>query len=113
MRDAIKAFRKTNRMARTFSYSAGIFRDLLSGKGAFEPRHKDGRHVEVDILDLVDDTLALFKAKAREKGLELVALADPAAPRIVPADPVGVRASVAEAVSAPPFYFSSQDAKPL
>jgi hypothetical protein len=46
---AIKAFRKTNRMARSFSYKAGIFRELLQEKGAFEPRHDDGRHVEVDI----------------------------------------------------------------
>ena len=47
---AIKAFRKTNRMARSFSYRAGIFRTLLQGKGAFEPRHNEnGRYVEVDL----------------------------------------------------------------
>ncbi len=46
---AIKAFRKTNRMARSYSYKPSIFRTLLMGKGGFEPRHDDGRHVEVDI----------------------------------------------------------------
>jgi lipoprotein-anchoring transpeptidase ErfK/SrfK len=46
---AIKAFRKTNRMARNESYKASIFRTLLEGKGAFKPRYNDGRHVEVDI----------------------------------------------------------------
>ncbi len=46
---AIKAFRKTNGMARSYSYRPGIFRELLMGKGAFEPRHDEGRHVEVDI----------------------------------------------------------------
>jgi lipoprotein-anchoring transpeptidase ErfK/SrfK len=46
---AIKAFRKTNNMARTFSYSPAIFKELLQGKGGFQPRHDDGRHVEVDI----------------------------------------------------------------
>jgi EAL domain-containing protein (putative c-di-GMP-specific phosphodiesterase class I)/signal transduction histidine kinase/ActR/RegA family two-component response regulator len=54
---------------------------------------------EVDILDLVDDTLALFKAKAREKGLELIALADSNAPRIVPADPVRLGQVVSNLVS--------------
>jgi membrane protease YdiL (CAAX protease family)/lipoprotein-anchoring transpeptidase ErfK/SrfK len=46
---AIKAFRKTNHMARNESYKPGIFRELLEGKGAFKPRYNDGRHVEVDI----------------------------------------------------------------
>jgi lipoprotein-anchoring transpeptidase ErfK/SrfK len=46
---AIKAFRKTNRMGRSEAYRRPIFRELLMGKGGFEPRHKEGRHVEVDI----------------------------------------------------------------
>ncbi|MBW8733927.1 MAG: response regulator [Asticcacaulis sp.] len=54
---------------------------------------------EVDILDLVDDTLSLFQAKAREKSLELIALADPDAPRMVPADPVRLGQVVSNLVS--------------
>ncbi len=54
---------------------------------------------EVDILDCVDDTLALFQAKAREKGIELVAHADPEAPRLVPADPVRLGQVVSNLVS--------------
>jgi hypothetical protein len=46
---AIKAFRKTNGMARSEAYRPSIFRTLLMGKGGFVPRHDDGRHVEVDI----------------------------------------------------------------
>ncbi|MDP9189096.1 MAG: L,D-transpeptidase [Actinomycetota bacterium] len=46
---ATKAFRKTNGMARSEAYRPSIFRELLEGKGAFEPRYNDGRHVEVDI----------------------------------------------------------------
>jgi hypothetical protein len=46
---AIKAFRKTNNMARSFAYSPAIFEKLLKGEGAFQPRYNDGRHVEVDI----------------------------------------------------------------
>ena len=54
---------------------------------------------EVDILDCVDDTLALFQAKAREKGIELVAHAHPEAPRLVPADPVRLGQVVSNLVS--------------
>ena len=53
----------------------------------------------VDILELVDDSLALFKAKAREKGLELVAQTNPAAPRIVPADAVRLSQVISNIVS--------------
>ncbi len=46
---AIKAFRKTNGMARSEAYRPAIFRMLLMGDGAFKPEHTEGRHVEVDI----------------------------------------------------------------
>jgi lipoprotein-anchoring transpeptidase ErfK/SrfK len=46
---AIKAFRKTNKMARSYRYSKRIFRRLLTEGGAFQPRYDDGRHVEVDL----------------------------------------------------------------
>jgi hypothetical protein len=46
---ALCAFRKVNNMERNFSYKPAIFRKLLMGRGAFEPRYHDGHHVEVDI----------------------------------------------------------------
>jgi hypothetical protein len=46
---AICAFRKVNGMARNFSYKAAIFRKLLMGRGAFQPRYHEAHHVEVDI----------------------------------------------------------------
>jgi lipoprotein-anchoring transpeptidase ErfK/SrfK len=46
---AIKAFRKVNGMRWSEAYAPSIFRTLLQGKGAFQPRFDDGRHVEVDI----------------------------------------------------------------
>lgn len=46
---AIKAFRKTNNMARSEAYRPSIFRTLLMGKGGFDPKYDDGRHVEVDL----------------------------------------------------------------
>jgi lipoprotein-anchoring transpeptidase ErfK/SrfK len=46
---AIKAFRKVNGMRWSEGYHPSILRTLLQGKGAFEPRFDDGKHVEVDI----------------------------------------------------------------
>jgi len=46
---AIKAFRKVNHMRWSEAYRPSIFRTLLRGEGAFEPRFDDGKHVEVDI----------------------------------------------------------------
>ncbi len=57
---AIKAFRKVNGMSWSEAYSPAIFRTLLQGKGAFQPRFDDGRHVEVDISKQV---MALVEGK--------------------------------------------------
>jgi hypothetical protein len=46
---ATLAFRKVNHMGRSMSYRPAIFRKLLTGRGAFEPRFDDGHHVEVDL----------------------------------------------------------------
>jgi hypothetical protein len=46
---ATLAFRKVNHMARNMSYRPVIFRKLLMGRGAFEPRFDEAHHVEVDI----------------------------------------------------------------
>jgi L,D-transpeptidase catalytic domain len=47
---AVMAFRKVNRIKRTFNASPGIFKKLAAGRGSFHLRypHK-GKHVEVDI----------------------------------------------------------------
>ncbi len=46
---ATLAFRKVNHMSRNMSYRPVIFRKLLMGRGAFEPRFDDGHHVEADL----------------------------------------------------------------
>jgi hypothetical protein len=47
---AVLAFRKVNRMARTYDATPGIFKTLAGGHGGFNLRHPGaGRHVEVDI----------------------------------------------------------------
>ncbi len=57
---AIKAFRKVNGMRWSERYARSIFRTLLQGDGAFQPRFDDGRHVEVDISKQV---MALVEGK--------------------------------------------------
>jgi L,D-transpeptidase catalytic domain len=57
---AIKAFRKVNGMSWSEAYSPAIFRTLLLGKGAFNPRFSDGKHVEVDVSRQV---MALVEGK--------------------------------------------------
>ena len=59
-RFAIKAFRKTNHMRWSEAYSPAIFRQLLQGRGRFEPRFDEGHHVEVDISRQV---MALVEGK--------------------------------------------------
>jgi L,D-transpeptidase-like protein len=46
---ATLAYRKVHNMARNESYGPSIFRTLLMGRGAFQPRFHEGHHVEVDI----------------------------------------------------------------
>src|SRR5262245_30106400 len=46
---ATAAFRKVNGMARNMQYKPVIFRKLLMGRGAFQPRYRSGHHVEVDL----------------------------------------------------------------
>ncbi len=54
---------------------------------------------DVDIIDVVDDALGLFQARAREKGLELVAAVNPDAPRYARADAVRLGQIVSNLVS--------------
>jgi lipoprotein-anchoring transpeptidase ErfK/SrfK len=47
---AVMAYRKVNRMTRTFSASEDIVRRVLAGKGAYEVRHPNlGHHAEADL----------------------------------------------------------------
>ncbi len=63
---ATLAFRKVNNMARNYQYKPVIFKKLLQGDGAFQPRYHSGHHVEVDISRQVmalingDDVVATF-----------------------------------------------------
>ncbi len=54
---------------------------------------------DVDIVDTVDETLSLFSAAARDKGLELVAAVSPDAPRMVRGDAVRLGQVVSNLVS--------------
>jgi signal transduction histidine kinase/EAL domain-containing protein (putative c-di-GMP-specific phosphodiesterase class I)/CheY-like chemotaxis protein len=56
-------------------------------------------NIGVDLIALVDDTLALFHARARDKGLELGAFIDPGLPRTVAGDPVRLGQIVSNLVS--------------
>jgi hypothetical protein len=62
---AVMAFRKTNRMARKWSSTPGIFRKLAGGRGDFNLEYPGkGHHVEVDIsrqvMVLADDGKAKY-----------------------------------------------------
>ncbi|HTN41433.1 MAG TPA: EAL domain-containing protein [Asticcacaulis sp.] len=93
---------RAKRHARTIARSGrsllAVINDILDFS-KIEAGKLDVETCEVDILDCVDDTLALFQAKAREKGIELVASAHPDAPRLVPADPVRLGQVVSNLVS--------------
>jgi hypothetical protein len=47
---AVLAFRKVNRMSRTYNATPDVFKRLASGKGSFNLLHPEaGKHVEIDI----------------------------------------------------------------
>jgi len=60
---AILAFRKVNGMARNTRFSKKIFKKLLQGRGGFKPKHKRGRHVEVDLSRQVMSLIASGEAQ--------------------------------------------------
>ena len=93
-----KARRHAQTIARSGRSLLAVINDILDFS-KIEAGKLEVETCAVDILDLVDDTLALFKAKARDKGLELIAIADADAPRIVPADPVRLGQVIANLIS--------------
>ncbi|ESQ78416.1 EAL domain-containing protein [Asticcacaulis sp. YBE204] len=82
-----KARRHAQTIAKSGRSLLAVINDILDFS-KIEAGKMDVEITEVDLLDLIDDTIGLFHAKAREKGLELVALVQPDAPRIAPADAV-------------------------
>jgi signal transduction histidine kinase/EAL domain-containing protein (putative c-di-GMP-specific phosphodiesterase class I)/FixJ family two-component response regulator/HPt (histidine-containing phosphotransfer) domain-containing protein len=82
---------KARRYAQTIANSGrsllAVINDILDFS-KIEAGKMDVEICPVDMVTLLDDTLALFAAKAKEKDLELVAFIHPDAPRIVPADRV-------------------------
>ncbi|CAL4866403.1 Sensor histidine kinase RcsC [Asticcacaulis sp. MM231] len=93
---------RAKRHARTIAKSGrtllAVINDILDFS-KIEAGKLEVETCEVDILDLVDDTVMLFQDRAREKGLELVVHAHPDAPRLVPADPVRLGQVVSNLVS--------------
>ncbi|MDC7684868.1 EAL domain-containing protein [Asticcacaulis sp. BYS171W] len=82
-----KARRHAQTIAKSGRSLLAVINDILDFS-KIEAGKMDVEITEVDLLDLIDDTISLFHAKAREKGLELVAFVQPDAPRIAPADAV-------------------------
>lgn len=82
---------KARRYAETIAKSGrsllAVINDILDFS-KIEAGKMDVEICQVDVVELIDDALQLFAAKAREKNLELVAFVHPDAPRLVPADPV-------------------------
>jgi len=82
-----KARRHAQTIAKSGRSLLAVINDILDFS-KIEAGKLEVETAEVDIVELVDDVLGLFTAKAREKGIELVAWIHPDAPRTVPADPV-------------------------
>jgi signal transduction histidine kinase/EAL domain-containing protein (putative c-di-GMP-specific phosphodiesterase class I)/DNA-binding NarL/FixJ family response regulator/HPt (histidine-containing phosphotransfer) domain-containing protein len=82
-----KARRYADTIAKSGRSLLAVINDILDFS-KIEAGKMDVEICPVDVVELIDDTLQLFAAKAREKGIELVAFVHPEAPRIVPADPV-------------------------
>jgi signal transduction histidine kinase/EAL domain-containing protein (putative c-di-GMP-specific phosphodiesterase class I)/HPt (histidine-containing phosphotransfer) domain-containing protein/ActR/RegA family two-component response regulator len=93
-----KARRHVHTIVRSGRTLLAVINDILDFS-KIEAGKMDVEILPVDLLDLVDDTIGLFAARAREKQVELVALANPAAPRLAMADPVRLGQVVTNLVS--------------
>ena len=93
-----KARRHAQTIARSGRSLLAVINDILDFS-KIEAGKMDVEICAVDVLDQVDDTLTLFQARAREKGLELVSTSHPQAPRVVPADPVRLGQVISNLVS--------------
>lgn len=93
-----KARRHADTIVRSGRNLLAVINDILDFS-KIEAGRMDVEIGEVDIVDLIDEVIALFHDRAREKGLELVALVHPDAPHLVPADTVRLGQVVANLVS--------------
>ncbi|WP_343684727.1 EAL domain-containing protein [Asticcacaulis sp.] len=93
-----KARRHADTIVRSGRNLLAVINDILDFS-KIEAGRMDIEIGEIDIVDLIDEVIALFYDRAREKGLELVALVHPDAPRLVPADTVRLGQVVANLVS--------------
>nr|MCU0881867.1 ATP-binding protein [Hyphomonadaceae bacterium] len=93
-----KARRHVGTIVRSGRTLLAVINDILDFS-KIEAGKMDVESLPVDLLDLVDDTIGLFAAKARDQQVELVALANPAAPRIALADPIRLGQVVTNLVS--------------
>ncbi|UDF05018.1 EAL domain-containing protein [Asticcacaulis sp. AND118] len=93
-----KARRHADTIVRSGRNLLSVINDILDFS-KIEAGRMDVEISEVDIVDLIDEVVALFHDRAREKGLELVAFVHPNAPRLVPADRVRLGQVIANLVS--------------
>lgn len=93
-----KARRHAETIVKSGRSLLAVINDILDFS-KIEAGKLDVEIVPVDVVGLTDDVISLFHAKAREKGLELVASAHPLMPRHVPADPVRLGQVVSNLVS--------------
>ncbi len=93
-----KAKRHADTIVKSGRSLLAVINDILDFS-KIEAGKLDVEICEINVLDLVDDVLALFQTKAREKGLELVASAHPQAPKIIPADSVRLGQVISNLVS--------------
>lgn len=70
--DALLAFRKYNRLPRTYGAGAGIALAAFQGRGAFRPRYRGARHAEGDlthqVLALVNSGGKVYKVLPLSSG---------------------------------------------
>ena len=93
-----KARRHAQTIAKSGRSLLAVINDILDFS-KIEAGKLEVETAEVDIVELVDDVLTLFQAKAREKGLEIAAYIHPDGPRLVPADPVRLGQVVSNLIS--------------
>ncbi len=93
-----KARRYASTIVKSGKGLLAVINDILDFS-KIEAGKLDVELADVDIVDAVDETLALFSAAARDKGLELVAEVSPEAPRIVRGDAVRLGQVVSNLVS--------------